>query len=88
MAAGKLAGQMQDSARQMQEQLPPAQQPQAQPPSQQGVAPTPADAQGAANRQLDDTIQRMEEQMKNMPPEQQAQMRAAIEQMKKARGGQ
>lgn len=85
MRARKLAGQMQDSAKQMQDaarkmqgQQPPAQQPQVQPPS----------PQGAANRQLDDTIQRMEEQMKNMPPAQQAQMRAAIEQMKKARAGQ
>ena len=89
MRARKLVGQMKETYRQMQEQLPPAQQPQAQPSQPpQSAAPAPADVQGAANRQLDDTIRRMEEQMKNMPPEQQAQMRAAIEQMKKARAGQ
>ena len=93
MAAKKLSGQMQDNARQMQETTKQMQeeageaaksQQQAMPP--QGDAGQQASqAQGAANQQLDEAIRKMEAQMSSMPPDQQAQMRVAIEQMKKAR---
>jgi hypothetical protein len=82
---------MQDSANKMQEEANKAAEAQQQ---QQQTAPAPAQgdaaqqaaqAQGAANQQMDATISRMEEQMKNMPPAQQEQMRLAIEQMKKSR---
>jgi len=93
IAARKLSGSMKDTARQMKENTKQMteeaseaakSQQQAMPP-QGDAGQLATQAQGAATQQIDEAIRKMEVQMSSLPPEQQAQMRVAIEQMKAAR---
>jgi hypothetical protein len=96
IAAQKFAGQMQQNAARMRESADTmqdvvknaaesAQQQAAQPQSQAGRADAASAMREAAERQMDASIAQMEAQMNSMPPDQQAQMRQVIEQMKQSR---
>jgi hypothetical protein len=93
MAAKKFTGQMEETARQMEEATKQMQEEAGEATkSQQQTMPPQGDAghqttqaQSSANPQMDEAIKQMEAQMSSMPPEQQAQMRQTIEQMKAAR---
>jgi hypothetical protein len=70
MAAKKFTGQMQETARQMQEEA-----------GESVNSQQATQAQTAVNQQLDESIRQMEAQMSSLSPEQQEQMRQTIEQM-------
>jgi hypothetical protein len=86
MAARKFSGQMKETTKQMQDEAGEAakSQQQAVPPQGEAV-PQASQAQEAAYKQMDEAIRQMEAQMSSLPPDQQAQMRITIDQMKAAR---